>query len=76
MQTYPLSQLILQEYEDTCKVYRKGDIHGRVTEGRIPGNEMCNYWMQDGPMYGKKPKGRVFLAIVGIHAGLPTLLVY
>ena len=37
LQTCPLSQLILQGYEDTCKVCRKGDIHGWVTEGHMPG---------------------------------------
>ena len=36
------------------------DIHGRMTEGHMPGNEMCNYWMQEGHMYGKKTKGHVF----------------
>ena len=59
LQTCPLSQLILQGYEDTRKVCRKGYIHGRVTEGHMPGNEMCNYWMQEGHMYGKKAKGHV-----------------
>ena len=43
-----------------------------MTEGYMPGNEMCNYWMQ-GHMYGKKQK---VLAIVGTDAGLPMLLVY
>ena len=43
----------------------------------MAGNEMCNYWMQEGHMYGKEPKGHVsFLVIVGTHAGLPMLLVY
>ena len=59
------------------KVCRKRDIHGRVTEGHMPRNEMCNYWMQEGHMYGKKTKRMcVLLPIVGTHAGLPTLLVY
>ena len=50
LQTCPLAQLILLGYEDTRKVCRKGDIHGRVTEGHMPGNEMCYYWMQEGHM--------------------------
>ena len=54
LQTCPVSQLILQGCEDTCQVCRKGDIHGRVTEGHMPRNEMCNYWMQEGHMYDKK----------------------
>ena len=43
---------------ETRKVGRKGDIHGMVTEEHMPGNETCNYWMQEGDMYGKKPKGQ------------------
>ena len=59
LQTCSLSPLILEGYEDTGKVCRKGDIHGRVRERHVPGNEMCDYWMQEGHMYGKKPKGHV-----------------
>ena len=44
---------------ETRKVCRIGDIHGRVTEGHMPRNEMCNNWMQEGHMYGKKAKGHV-----------------
>ena len=40
LQTCPRSQLILQGYEDTRKVCRKRDIHGRMTEGHMLGNEI------------------------------------
>ena len=77
LQTCPLSQLILQGYEDTRKVCRKGDIHGRVTEGHMPRNEMCNYWMQEGHMYGrKKQKDMCPFSYSGYSSMLPILLVY
>ena len=46
--------------ERASKREREGNSEStRVTEGHMPGNEMCNYWMQEGHMYGKKGKFRI-----------------
>ena len=53
---------------ETRKVCRKGDIHGRVTEGHIcPEMKCVIIGCKKDICMAKEPKG---------HAGLPMLLVY